>query len=110
MPDVGGLSNLIKDIPQDEGFAGNRGALLALCVLIWGALRRCWRQAAGNARLAACAPQSWATFRFPSFSKLARLSRAIVRQVSGPNSEPLLIKSSGSLPIIEPPAPCMWLQ
>jgi hypothetical protein len=30
------------------------------------------------------------------FNKLARLSRAIVRQASGPNSEPLLVKSSGS--------------
>ena len=34
MPDVGGLSNLIKDIPQDEGFAGNRGALFAFVWLI----------------------------------------------------------------------------
>ena len=34
MPDVGGLSNLIKDIPQDEGFAGNRGALFACVWLI----------------------------------------------------------------------------
>jgi hypothetical protein len=65
-------------------------------VLIQGALRSRWRQAAGDGRLAACAPQSWVTFRVPWFAKLARLSPLIAPQASGPDSEPLLIKSSGS--------------